>query len=224
MAHLAAWRAAFVGAATLTAALAASAAAASEPAASTAAEDADHVDAAVEAEPIDAAVDFAKRLTDDATTALTGENASEAEKLDDFQTVLADGLALETIGKFMLGEARKTMSDAQRERYNAAFPEYITRQYAEQFEGIVGRPLEVVDAKEISKRDVIVRTRFSRDDGDPINVDWRIRRLKSGERKAIDIIVSGVSIMLVKRDEFSAYIEQNGLDALLDRIEAEATA
>jgi ABC-type transporter MlaC component len=48
--------------------------------------------------------------------------------------------------------------------------------------------------------------------------------LNSGEQKAIDIIVSGVSIMLVKREEFSAFIAQNGVDALLDRLEQEATA
>lgn len=40
----------------------------------------------------------------------------------------------------------------------------------------------------------------------------------------IDIIVSGVSIMLVKREEFAAYIKQNGVDSLLARLEKEAKA
>jgi len=53
-------------------------------------------------------------------------------------------------------------------------------------------------------------------------VDWRIRKLRSGDQKAIDIIVSGVSIMLVKREEFSAFIAANGIDALLARLEEEA--
>lgn len=173
---------------------------------------------------IDGAVAFAERLTGDATAVLMAAEASEAQKLVNFQKVLADGLALDVIGKFMLGESRKTLTDAQNERYADVFPEYITRQYAEQFEGIVGRPLKVIDAKPVTRRDVVVRTQFERDEGSPINVDWRVRKLRSGERKAIDIIVSGVSIMLVKREEFSAYIEQNGVDALLDRLENEVTA
>ncbi len=173
---------------------------------------------------IDQAIAFAEALTANATVALTNEEASEAQQLEDFRVVLGDGLALETISKFMLGESRKTMTDEQTARYEAIFPPYITKLYAEQFDEIVGKPLEVVDAKAIGARDVIVRTEFERVDASPIMVDWRIRKLRSGDHKAIDIIVSGVSIMLVKREEFSSFIATNGIDALLDRLEQEALA
>jgi ABC-type transporter MlaC component len=178
--------------------------------------------AAAQGADVEAAVAFAKALTADATTALTSSKP-KAEQLADFQKVLGDGLALDVIGKFMIGETRKSMSEAQIARYDAAFPPYLTKLYADQFAEIVGRPLEVVDAKALG-RDVIVRTKFNRKDGAPINVDWRVRTLKSGERKAVDIIVSGVSIMLVKREEFSAFIAQKGVDALLARIEKEGQA
>jgi len=171
---------------------------------------------------VSAAIDFAKDLTGKATAALTSAKP-KPEQLAEFQTVLGEGLALDVIGKFMIGETRKTMTPAQLSRYDAAFPPYLTKLYAEQFAQIVGRPLEVVDAKALG-RDVIVRTRFHRKEGAPINVDWRVREMKSGERKAVDIIVSGVSIMLVKREEFSAFIAQSGVDALITRIEKEGKA
>lgn len=171
---------------------------------------------------VEAAVAFAKQLTADATTALTSPKA-KPEQLADFQKVLGEGLALDVIGKFMIGETRKSMTAEQLARYDAAFPPYLTKLYAGQFAPIVGRPLEVVDAKTLG-RDVIVRTRFTRKEGAPINVDWRVRTLKSGERKAVDIIVSGVSIMLVKREEFSAFVAQSGVDALIARIETEGKA
>ncbi|MDZ7628239.1 MAG: ABC transporter substrate-binding protein [Parvularculaceae bacterium] len=171
---------------------------------------------------VEAATAFARKLTGDATAALTSAKP-KAEQLADFQKVLGDGLALDVIGKFMIGETRKRMTPAQVTRYDAAFPPYLTKLYADQFAQIVGRPLEVVDAKALG-RDVIVRTRFSRKEGAPINVDWRVRALKSGERKAVDIIVSGVSIMLVKREEFSAFVAQSGVDALIGRIEQEGKA
>jgi len=168
------------------------------------------------------AVAFARSLTANATAALTAPGANGAQKLTSFQSVLAEGLALETIGKFMLGATRKSMSEAQLDRYNEIFSPYITKLYAEQFREIVGRPLKVIDAKAIGARDVIVRTQFDRTDASPILVDWRIRKLRSGDHKAIDIIVSGVSIMLVKREEFASYIAANGVDALLSRLESEA--
>lgn len=187
------------------------------------AQDPEQPAAETEESAIDGAVAFAKALTGDATTALMSDK-SEAEKLADFQAVLADGMALDVIGKFMIGDAKKTMSDEQLARYDAVFPDYLTKLYAEQFKDIVGKPLEVLEAKELGARDVIVRTKFDRAEGAPIMVDWRVRQLRSGERKAIDIIVQGVSIMLVKREEFSSFIATNGVDALLDRLEEEAGA
>jgi phospholipid transport system substrate-binding protein len=172
---------------------------------------------------VDEAIAFARDLTGKATEALTSSKA-EAEQLADFRTVLNEGMALDVIGKFMIGDIRKSMSEDQIARYDAAFPPYLTRLYADQFADIVGRPLNVIDAKALGARDVIVRTQFTRADGPPINVDWRIRKLRSGDQKAIDIIVSGVSIMLVKREEFSAFIAQNNIDALIARIEAEGKA
>ena len=176
----------------------------------------------MQSQKVDGAVAFAQALTADATKALTDTEADETVRLENFRIVLSNGLALETIGKFMLGESRKSMSEDQTARYEKLFPSYITKLYAEQFDEIVGKPLEVVDAKEIGTRDVIVRTQFDRKEDKPIMVDWRVRELRSGERKAIDIIVSGVSIMLVKREEFSSFIATNGIDALLDRLETEA--
>ncbi len=178
--------------------------------------------ASAQSADIEAAVAFSKALTANAAAALSSAKP-EAEQLADFQKVLGEGLALDVIGKFMIGETRKSMTPAQVARYDAAFPAYLTKLYADQFAPIVGRPLEIVDAKSLG-RDVIVRTRFSRKEGAPINVDWRVRTLKSGERKAVDIIVSGVSIMLVKREEFSAFVARQGVDALLARIERESAA
>lgn len=177
--------------------------------------------AETETAAVDGAIAFAKELTANATKALTSDKP-ETEQLEEFRQVLADGMALDVIGRFMIGDARKEMSEDQLARYNAVFPDYLTKLYAEQFQDIVGKPLEVVEAKALGAKDVIVRTKFDRKDGGPIMVDWRVRTLKSGERKAIDIIVSGVSIMLVKREEFSSFIATNGIDALLERLEEDA--
>jgi phospholipid transport system substrate-binding protein len=165
---------------------------------------------------------FAKQMLGDATAALTKPGASEAQRIAAFQDVLKKSLALDVVGRFMLGAHRAKMTPAQIARYDAVFPQYITRQYAEQFKDLVGRPMEVTTAKALNAKDTIVRAKIKRKDGTDINVDWRVRKLKDGSLKMIDIIVSGVSIMLVKREEFSAYIAKNGVDSLLARLEKEA--
>lgn len=170
------------------------------------------------------ATKFAKDMTAQATAALTDKSLTRARQLEKFKVVLANGLALDVIGKFVIGDARKKMTPAQVARYDAAFPNYITKQYAEQFDEIVGRPLEVKEAKALKTGDVVVRTQFSRATGNPILVDWRVKKLKDGKLRMVDIIVQGVSIMLVKREEFASFVKQNGVEALLTRLEADARA
>ncbi|MEQ1930705.1 MAG: ABC transporter substrate-binding protein [Parvularculaceae bacterium] len=170
----------------------------------------------------DEASKFAKQMLSDATAALTKQGASDAQRIAAFQEVLKKSLALDVVGKFMLGDRRAKMTAAQIARYDAVFPQYITRQYAEQFKDLVGRPMEVTQAKALNAKDTIVRAKIKRKDGSSINIDWRVRQLKDGSLKMIDIIVSGVSIMLVKREEFSAYIAKNGIESLLTRLEKEA--
>lgn len=178
--------------------------------------------AAPAASQTEAASEFARQMLSDATAALTKEGADEDARIAAFQEVLKKSLALDTVGRFMLGESRKKMSPEQIARYDAAFPQYITRQYAEQFKDLVGRPMEVTEARPLGAKDAIVRARIKRKDGSTIPVDWRVRKLNDGSQKMIDIIVSGVSIMLVKREEFSAFIAKNGIDRLISRIETEA--
>lgn len=168
------------------------------------------------------ATSFAKDMTAQATAALTDKSLTRAKQLEKFRVVLSNSLALDVIGKFVIGDARKTMTPAQIARYDAAFPAYITKQYAEQFDEIVGRPLEVKEAKALKTGDVVVRTQFTRAQGKPILVDWRVKKLKDGKMRMVDIIVQGVSIMLVKREEFASFVKQNGVEPLLKRLEADA--
>lgn len=173
----------------------------------------------------DEAIAYTKDLTAQATAALTDKALTRQKQLEKFRGVLSNALALDIVGKFVIGDARSKMTPAQVARYDAAFPPYITRQYAEQFDEIVGRPLVVKEAaivKTSRTGDVFVRTQFMRASGNPINVDWRVRKLTDGKLRLIDIAVSGVSIMTVKRDEFRSFIQQNGVEALLTRLEQDA--
>ncbi len=176
---------------------------------------------------IDAAKAFAKQMLADATAALTKPKTTEAQRLVAFQDVLKKSLALDVVGKFVLGATnRSKMTPAQIARYDAAFPPYITRQYADQFKDLVGRPMEITRAVPVPRRasDTLVRAKITRKSGPPINVDWRVRKLSDGSQKIVDIIVSGVSIMTVKREEFASFIKTKGVEALLARIEKEAKA
>ena len=113
-------------------------------------------------ENIQHAIAFTQNLTADAGAALNGSGDLAA-----FRDVLADALALDVIADFMIADASDEMTDEQRARYDAVFPQYLTTLYAEQFQQIAGQDLEVVDSRETSRGDVIVRTQFERSRGQP---------------------------------------------------------
>lgn len=167
-------------------------------------------------DPVDGAILLSQTLARDAAQVMNDAETTQQEKYAAFHEVLSKDVALDGIGRLVLGGARLRMSDEQQSRYNALFPEYISRYYAHQFSNISQKAIEVLEAREISARDVIVRSRIQRDDGSTLAVDWRVRKLRSGEQKMIDIIVSGVSIVILKREEFAAFIEMNGIEEFLE--------
>lgn len=168
------------------------------------------------------AVRFTFALMDGARKALTAHSGEEQAGTQEFRHVLAEAMDLDAIGRFMLGSRIGQMSDAQRERYDTVFPAYITLQYAGQFAPLAEKPLKIVDSRNTGRGDVIVRSEIILENKAPVTVDWRIRRTGSGQDRVIDIIVSGVSIMLVKRQEFSSVINASGIDTLLDLLARES--
>lgn len=167
----------------------------------------------------EAAIAFAESLISEATVTLSDASLSEDARLAKFRTFLADKMDLEFISKIVLAKRyRSEMNDAQSARYDSAFPGYMTRIYADQFNKIFGKSYEVVGSNPASRGDIFVDTDFNTGENKTLNVVWRIREIE-GENKIVDIIVQGGSIITLKRDEFSSFVDKNGIDALLGKLE-----
>jgi len=177
---------------------------------------------AVEAngQTVEAATAFVEAFTRRAFDVFAAETDDLDAQQTAFQNVLADGLAIDFLARIMLGGRKDDATAEQLAKYKELFPSYITRIYAEQIDEIAQKDLEIVKATKRGAKDVFVRSQFIRAaDNTPIMVDWRVRRTNGGEYKVIDVSVRGVSIMLVKRDEFGAVINTLGFEALLTLME-----
>ena len=67
----------------------------------------------------------------------------------------------------------------------------------------------VVSTRVISNGDILVRTRLDSPVEDPITVDWRIRRCRTG-LCIVDLIVGGASVSLERRDDVAARLAASG--------------
>jgi phospholipid transport system substrate-binding protein len=142
--------------------------------------------------------------------------AKRERNVQRFQELLYLGFDVPYIARFVLGRYWNAATADQREEYERLFTRMILKIYADRFSLYAGETLKVVGSRQDSSVDAIVSSQIVRPSGPPINVDWRVRD-RNGEYKIIDVVVEGISMGVVQRDEFSSVIQRGGgnIDALL---------
>ena len=64
-----------------------------------------------------------------------------------------------------------------------------------------------------------VRTEVKRSNGDRVSVNYYMRKTPEGW-KAWDVVIDGISYVNSYREDFGAQIEQQGIDAVIKRLES----
>jgi phospholipid transport system substrate-binding protein len=126
----------------------------------------------------------------------------------------------------VLGQNARSATVEQRARFAKAMYNSITHRYAE---GLLkyteGRVRVLPFQGELNDKRSLVRTQVVLDDGKVVPVDYAFRKTSSGEWKAYDVIIEGISYVTNYRNQVAAEIEKSGLDALTQRLETQgATA
>ena len=120
----------------------------------------------------------------------------------------------------VLGQNARTATVAQRARFAKAMYNSITHRYAE---GLLkyteGRVRVLPFQGELNDKRTLVRTQVVLDDGKVVPVDYAFRKTSSGDWKAYDVIIEGISYVTNYRNQVAAEIAKTSLDALTDRLE-----
>ncbi len=160
---------------------------------------------------------FIESMADRAIESLTSPEIPEEKRIKNARRLLNDKFAVPSIGRWILGRYWRQATPQQQEEYLRLFEDMIISIYVERFDQYSGETLNIVDAVTVGDgEDVLVSTRLNRAGGNPVKVDWRVRRMDDG-LKVVDVLVAGVSLGQTQRSEFSAVIRNNGgsIDALL---------
>ena len=126
-------------------------------------------------------------------------------------------LDLRTIAALVLGRSWRGADDEARARFARAFEDHLIDTYSRRLEGYSGQRPEVTGARQAGD-DVMVASRVAGADGQPIQIDWRVRE-KAGSWRIIDASVEGVSMVVTWRNEFAAVIQKVGLNGLIDQLQ-----
>lgn len=162
-----------------------------------------------------AATATAQTLVDGAHDALTGGGAAADAKL---RAAIEEAFAFDIWERFLLGDRAEMLNAEQTAEFRALLPGFLADLYKNQFgKGLDARP-EIREAKP-ARKDVMVRAAIPRTGKSPLPVDWRVRDFGSRGFLVIDVMVGGVSFLVLKREEFAAILDKGGADALLAYME-----
>jgi phospholipid transport system substrate-binding protein len=122
----------------------------------------------------------------------------------------------------VLGPNARTATPEQRARFAKAMYNSITHRYAE---GLLkyteGRVRVLPFQGELNEKRTLVRTQVVLDDGKNVPVDYAFRKTSSGDWKAYDVIIEGISYVTNYRNQVAAEIAKSNLDALTTRLETQ---
>ena len=153
---------------------------------------------------------FVASLGNSAIHTMVDEGLTDEERIRKFNALLVDRFDLPLIGRYVLGVHWRRASPEQRIEFSGLFEEYLVGIYASGLGRYGGESLSVKSTRSAGK-DTIVTTEVQGPRIPTLKVDWRIRG-DTDNYKVVDIIVEGMSLLIVQRDQFASVIHRTGGD------------
>ncbi|MFQ5955233.1 MAG: phospholipid-binding protein MlaC [Kiloniellales bacterium] len=162
---------------------------------------------------------FIAELAERASTLLSDEATTPAERRDRFRRMFRESFDVPEVARFVLGRYWRRARPEEREEYLQLFEELVVGTWAPRFADYERERFDIVDGRAESDDLALVNSVFAFPDSDPMRIDWWVGRTANTYR-IIDIIVEGVSMRVTHRSEFSSVIRRHGgrLEGLLEAL------
>ena len=141
-------------------------------------------------------------------------HAGRAALLDEVITQTFD---FPTIARIVTGNAWKDASEAQRSAFIDVFRRLSIATYATNFSSFDGERF-VTGASKESRNARIVETELVKADGEAIPLNYMLHE-HNDHWLVVNVVAKGVSDLSLKRAEYTAVIQDEGLDVLIARLE-----
>ena len=121
--------------------------------------------------------------------------------------------------ELVLGKYWRTATPQQRQRFVNAFYHSMLNNYGAAIVEFTANTLKVFPSRvKPGDQNATVRTEMSRSNGGPISVNYYMHMTPEGW-KAWDVVIQGVSYVMSYRQDFGSQIAQQGIDAVINRLE-----
>jgi len=164
---------------------------------------------------LQAARGVTQTLLQDAYGAMSAPDLDSSVRFARLTESVANAFAFDIWERFLVGD--RDLTTAQRTEFRGLLPGFLAGLFADQIgRGVEGGVAAVpqISGTRILRRDVMVAAAITRVDAEPLPVEYRIRAFAGRGPRIIDIMIGGISFLVLKRDEFKALLEDQGVEGL----------
>ena len=152
---------------------------------------------------------FVQETADKASEALN-KRLSKEEKMEQLKIIAKKTVDIKGIGNYSLGAHRKTISDQQKDEYFYIFEQYFLKSFASRLAEYTDPKIRVDSQKKLNdKYTMVSSTLLATSEKPEIKIDWRVVTKNPDNPLIIDVIIEGVSLAKVQREEFNSIIQSN---------------
>jgi phospholipid transport system substrate-binding protein len=154
-------------------------------------------------------------------TMKNGRTLGQSGRFTQLEPVIRRTFDIPAMARLAVGPSWASLSNAQRQQVTESFGRYISAIYADRFDSYAGQQLQVT-GEQPNGPGVMVHSQIVKANGDPVKVDYTMRR--NGEGWLIsDIYLDGaISEVATRRSEFAAIIKNDGVDGLIAALNRKA--
>src|SRR6202049_1075212 len=155
------------------------------------------------------------------STMKNGRTLGQSGRFTQLEPVIRRTFDIPAMARLSVGPSWTSLTEAQRQQVTESFGRYISAIYADRFDSYAGQKLEVT-GEQPAPSGAMVRSEIIKANGEPVKVDYRMRR--NGEGWLIpDIYLDGaISEVATRRSEFAAILKNDGIDGLIAALNRKA--
>ena len=155
---------------------------------------------------------FVQETADKASEALNKRQSKE-EKMEKLKIIAKETVDIKGIGYYSLGAYRKKISDKKKDDYFEVFEQYFLKSFSSRLAEYTDPKIRVDTQKKLNdKYTMVSSTLLATSEKPEIKIDWRVITKNPDNPLIIDVIIEGVSLAKVQREEFNSIIQNNDGD------------
>jgi len=154
-------------------------------------------------------------------TMKNGRTLGQSGRFSQLEPVIRRTFDIPSMTRLSVGASWAGISEAQRQQLTDSFGRYISAIYADRFDSYDGQKLQVI-GEQPNPGGVMVKSQIVKTNGEPVKVDYMMRRNGDGWLIA-DIYLDGaISEVATRRSEFAAILKNDGIDGLIAALNRKA--